>query len=642
MARTLFGIVLLGILLPSDAIRSQDAQRDSTLGAGKGRPEAASLFPKDSLLYFEFVNPRAMTTQLQAMLKGSLIENLPEYLAQWREERSNNWVGSLMENGFFMTFLGPEMLAEIGRLQGIAVAVTRIDEADEPAFVGVIFPGESHLPGFLTRFFLTVDGSARLAGKVGDVPIFGFALMADNLLPVPAVPLPPIPMPRPKPVPQAPFVAKMEGLIVIGSHLADVEDVIKRWQGKAATPSLASWSGWQSSSSLQKKPGFFASLRTDGIAPLVKWITEGDEDATQFQQMLPQFLSPELFPNLQLHLGLLGDAVELRFLAERAPKSPHPLLEVLTSPASPESLKFGLGVGALNGWGFRLKNWGDWFHRCLTWADRVLTPFQMQPSQGIAKIEKKLQISFQRDLLDRIDEICWTWPPQQQLPPGATDIPMCCLILKDEAAAERWESLLPHLIGAFADEPLEPITELVQGTKVRSLASNVLPWNAPLHYGRSNQRLVFGIDRKLVATVLRGQGSVPDSIAKPALDAFQNSPLIGFWHWGGHLSSLLAASKDGAFMLRDADAPAAADAERNQRIEHEKLVAAWTSQIPPLIATLEIAGKDQLPCVVLRQVLPPAVRGKLLDEFFRSLLERSEALEGNVPLPPPPPPPIKN
>jgi hypothetical protein len=60
---------------------------------------------------------------------------------------------------------------------------------------------------------------------------------------------------------------------------------------------------------------------------------------------------------------------------------------------------------------------------------------------------------------------------------------------------------LPKLIGdmAGAKEPLEPVSETIDGVKVFSLPGDGLRWNAPVHYARAGSEVAFGLDRNLVA-----------------------------------------------------------------------------------------------------------------------------------------------
>src|SRR5207237_9860945 len=65
----------------------------------------------------------------------------------------------------------PEIVKEAQRLQGMAAAITGIDEHGQPEFVVVGLPGESNLPRLVFRALLTME-RVKPVDKVEGVTLY--------------------------------------------------------------------------------------------------------------------------------------------------------------------------------------------------------------------------------------------------------------------------------------------------------------------------------------------------------------------------------------------------------------------------------------------------------------------------------------
>lgn len=638
MIRPVIRIVLVAIVWQGVA-SGQSIQRRSDVGRREFPRDPAALLPKETLFYVELARPAEVAPRLHEFIRGTVLENLLEHLARRREQSGPAPLGEDIGVGLIGCLLSPELLDEISRLDGLAVAVTHLDEADDPVIVGVVLAGKSHLPTLLTRFLLTVGFTTQIAGKFGDVVIYG---QTNIEMPAPILPAP-VPVPPPRPIPQPPFIAFTPGLIVIGNRLNAVTDVLKRWQGESKGPSLRDRADWSALASWRQKPGLFASVQNQRLGTWVSQLFAEGLDPAEAERWAKSWLPPDRIRAIRAHVGVEGDAIEFRVGADLVSGQSHPLIDLFTSPASPASLASSWLADAPSGWGFRFKNGRAWWPALLAWLDQVCEPQQIRPSNRIADIEKKVGCSIADDIVTGIDDIGVAWPTQQQLPRDAIDIPIWSLTMRDATSAQRLESLVPVLVGAFTNESLEPISETIEGVKVRSLASQVFPWNAPLHYARQKNRIVFGLDRRIVVGVLKSSIEPPERSANSLPEFLRTPSVVGYWQWGRYLISLSARPQPQEQPPQGAVPPKNEAAGQRQRPLFEKALAERVKQIPPLVIAIESPSDPQRPTIIARQALPKPIRTFLVDRIIDWMLDGWEAMNEppNVPMFVPMPP-IKN
>src|SRR5260370_308616 len=134
--------------------------------------DPAELFPPDALLYVELTKPAAISDQVAALVRGSVLDDLPAQMQKWHGKHgARGFVGDTEMFGMFGSFLGPEMLAEVKRLQGAAVALTGVTKSGNPEVVGFVLSGDSNVPGFIMRVALAT-AAFRAVGQVEGVSIY--------------------------------------------------------------------------------------------------------------------------------------------------------------------------------------------------------------------------------------------------------------------------------------------------------------------------------------------------------------------------------------------------------------------------------------------------------------------------------------
>ncbi|MCX7701471.1 MAG: hypothetical protein N2039_11375, partial [Gemmataceae bacterium] len=537
MFRVLVHTVTLFLLCWPAVVVAQTPGPRSDSSRERTKSKIAALFPAGTLAYAELVRPAEVARVVESILRGSIVDRLPEYLANRRDVRND--AGFLdfaeVEFGVFFGLLGSDLVGEFGRWEGAAVAVTGLDEAKEPIIVGAVLTGDSRLPGLLLRVSLCTDPAVRIASRVGEIPVYGYVNL-DDAAQIPAG----VPVGRPKQIPQPPFIASTPGLIVIGNQRSAVEDVVKRWLGTTTTPSLESYLHTRPVASVRHRPGLFALVQTKAVPDLIGPLMESDDEAAEpSKRALAELLSPDTAPVVAMHLGLSEGSLEFRVSGEREPMLPHPLIELVQSPPSPEALSEASPSNAVGGLTFRLSDGASSCRRITEFVDRVLKNYELSASDWTSEIERRLGQSLAEALFGKIRGITIASPARQELPEGAEDLFMWSLWAKDAVAAEEIESLVPALLSAAVDEALEPVKEVIEGHRILSISSPKFPWNAPLHYGRKGTLVVFGLDRRLVAAVLKGQTLKTDS-PEPTRRAVSERNVIGFLNWGIHVPALFA------------------------------------------------------------------------------------------------------
>ncbi len=180
-------------------------------------------------MYVELTKPADLANELSAFVKGSVVDDMPAFMAKWREKKGDGYFMMSEIVAMFSAFAGPEALDEYKRMQGAAFAITGISSKNEPEYAFVLLAGQSNVPNFIMRVYMTADPSIRAAGKVEGVTLYWEkSRFFQAVGPGGAVP----PVPQPPEKPSGPIFAMPPGVIVVGSSVETVSDVIKRMKGQ--------------------------------------------------------------------------------------------------------------------------------------------------------------------------------------------------------------------------------------------------------------------------------------------------------------------------------------------------------------------------------------------------------------------------
>ena len=190
------------------------------------------LLPAQTLACLEVRQPERLAREVSALLKGSMLEDMAPVLARFRASMGNQRNFWMRESDvLFSLFLSPELISEAGRMQGAAVALTGFARDGTPEVIGVLQTGDSNLVGLYTRAYTMLAGP-QIVAEVEGVPIFREKRQVFR----PRVKGQDGPGVPPEETETGPAIVRLPGLVLIGSSVDVVKDVIRRFKGKNADP----------------------------------------------------------------------------------------------------------------------------------------------------------------------------------------------------------------------------------------------------------------------------------------------------------------------------------------------------------------------------------------------------------------------
>lgn len=633
MIRRILLLVLAAAMLPAAA----EAQPVSV-------KDPAELFPPDSLLYAEVVKPADISRAVGQFVKGSVVEDMTEFMSKWREKKGD---GYFMESEIIATlsaFAGPEALAEYRRIQGAAFAITGLNKKNEPELAFVLLAGDSHIPNFIMRMYLTVDPMIRPAGKVEGVTMYWEKRRVFNRV-GPGGAAPP---PQPPESIRGPIFAAPPGAVIVGSSVETVGDIIKRMKGKEKRLSLLGAAGFQDAAAMRQRPGLFTFVNPGRVMEAFETAFKGNDGdfPPVARRAVAELLNPKGLRYAASSLTLTDGSFDLQVTVQTARDQTSPLLQLVADqqislPALQSVPKDSIGLFT-----FALKDGEKQFQSLLALADKVIGDDGPRPGEQVKAIEQQLKASIGKDILGRIASVTLAMPAKQELPKGVKPAPMLVITGKDAAAAEQLEKLVPSILSLASGEPIEPITENIHGQKVRSVPGKSLPFKAALNYGRGGSSLIFGLDRNLVAASMAGarkDSLAGDARVMSALKPHEHSACVGMFRWGTLLPDWFSElGRERVWVngkIQDPDK----DKEREKAEKLRKSMATLIQELPPLVVSL--SRKNDQFVFQLQQRQQAGASAKLIDGLLEAVMSSASDLFENAAraAPPlPPPPPIKN
>jgi hypothetical protein len=611
--------------------------------------DAAELLPAQTLAYAEFNQPGKLAKEVAQLIKGSPFDNLPLYLAKHRKEKdlTNAWV--LQEVGMFGIFLNPELLNEVGRAQGAAVALTGFTKDNEPEIVGFILAGESNAPTFVMRTMLTMM-DVRVISEFEKVPLYqeygrnyskqfkGGGKGEE----------PPLEY-------YGPVMALLPDAMVMGSTVESVKEVISRYLGKNTTSSLASLTAFkQAAGKLKDRPGIFGFVDCAGLIGQLDGPQREAMGISEYEvEVFKILVNPKAIKTMAASLWLQDGDLGLEIRCTIDPKEKSAILDLLSDKptgleilhsASRDSL-FTIATGFPEG----EQRW----KKILGLADAVAKaghkPEELWPSKAITELEKKHGIQLGKDLFGKIKTIALTMDMRGQAPEKGPRLPLLSVQAEDEAGAKKIEDLVPHVFAFLGyDSEDAPAKTTVDGYTIRTLSD---PQQMDIHYGRQGALIVFGQNRQLVAEALKGwdkkEGIFGD---KKVAEALKRQQGIGVGTWSLGESSVLLLEEMGEFERRGFKRPFPGSGsqpkpDKNPFEKQTKELSKVMEPLPP--STIVLNRQSDSLTLEIRQEKLRSVSGKVIEILFQAGLEAAMIRRGviekelNAPPPPPPPPPPK-
>jgi hypothetical protein len=593
--------------------------------------DVVELLPAETLACLELRQPARLAREVAILVKGSSLEDIPRRLAKKRAENDaeRGYSGPYRQQemlGMLSLFLSPEMLDEAGRTRGGFVALTGFAKDGMPEVVGVL-NSSSNFPVLYMRAFLSF-ARPRLVGEVEGVPLYremSYVFRAKaNAGGAP---------PQPEWRESGPVMAQLPGLILFGSSVDSLKDVVRRAKGKSSAASLTNLRAFKNAAALRDRPGLFAYVDVAALEAKLgelaarsenpKWSTE----IAAFQSLLGERAVHTLTFSLTLQNGTLEG--QTRFTLND--KSDSPLLGLLPDhTASRELLYFAPNDALLaltGGLGDNEKRWKTFVNLLDALYKLEGRPGDNRPSRSIQEMEKKLNLQIDKDVLAELTGVGIVVHKEWRRKSGQATL---LLRAADEKAAVKLEKHgLPRLFSLGGEEVRMPGEEEVRGQQIKTLpgkkGSLSLPF--PVSYGRQGAVLVLGIDRDLVAeSLIAGSkkegllGEMKVSAAVKEID--DKSVAVGVLSSARAAMDLFAVMSRPRFIMKapaPGQAPAAFEPPPEKPWDSSKTGQALLKTAEPLVFTLNRSSDHlilEMKSLALRRMAP-----RLLDAVIESLLQ---------------------
>jgi hypothetical protein len=484
----------------------------------------ADLFPAKVLGYAEVRQPGKLANEIAGLFRDSVLGNVPESLDKVEAKMvKGGKFGDALARGIMLYSLkgvglavSPEVVKEISRLKGAAVAITGVSNPEEPDFLAVVLAGDSAAPPFLMRTLLTL-APTQAVDKVEGVTLYrmiGFARKKR------APGGPPEEVER---RPQGPAFAMIPkpGVLFVGSP-ALVKAAILRAKGKGEGDSLAKSESFQAvSKEAGKEPGLFAYADVPGIMKMVEGLGKQGGIGANELGALTEILNPKAFRSVVLSVTLNKGTLRYREIVELDPKEKSPLLDAMmpSDPLKTDLLYFApkdaMLVAAMSNAGGE-KRWG----KLIEFADKMVQAFgkgaPALPSEQLKQFEQALEVDLGKDVIGKITNFgvamgdLFNAPIRKVVRKGPNfesmtigpEVPVVFLVqvTDEETAGNMTKKLLPRLLGAMAgSKDAKPKVKDVDGQKVHSLKFGR---HESVYYGHQGNVIVIGPYRDPVAKAL--------------------------------------------------------------------------------------------------------------------------------------------
>lgn len=477
--------------------------------------DIADLFPPGTLAFAEVTNPAEFAPELAAVFKGTALEDSIPFVHARKDA-----AGNLLElyGTKYLALLGllaaPEMTDELKKLR-FAVGLTGFTGSGEPEFVVAVLTHDSPAAGLAARAYLTLSPTLRKVGEVSKVAVFQHRspnVNHDNN----GVPV--IDKERkPSDGPHEPTFAYTPGLFVAGSSKAAIGHVVRRFGGEEKGGGLSAAAGFKDAAGAHRKTGVFFYVDFPELTARMDAANRARGDVRGVEQLIPGLAATgldaldwfKLTANAKAVKSVAGNVrfrdggLSLSVAATFDPSQKSPLLDFLSGPGVKVELlhharrpaSFAVGVALPE------KNRSAALLGFLDAIAKANGTIGRLPGEAVREMEQKYKVAITGGLLAKTRAVTVMLPTKQDLPKGASAMPMVVLHTEDAATATAWEEFFPKLFGDLAGAATPPNTsaETIDGVRVFSLPGTGLPWNAPVHYARGGSVVSVGLDRKLVA-----------------------------------------------------------------------------------------------------------------------------------------------
>ncbi|MCS6864345.1 MAG: hypothetical protein RMJ56_04140 [Gemmataceae bacterium] len=493
--------------------------------------DVAAVFPPGTLAYVELHTPAEVAPSIAALLKGTpLADSIALVHAKKNAAKSFRELQAQQELAAWALWLSPEVLAEVGRLKGLAVGLMGFSDQGEPEWAVAVLTGDSTAAGFAARAFLTTSPTIWEVGKVGQVPIFQHKTPATQPDPNTGQPML-APPHKPPEGNYEPTFAYTPGLFVAGSSKKAIAPIIERFTGRS-TETLRDQPFFAAAATDYRQAGIFFFIdspkllaqldeagkkRTEPYASefLAWWRIVANQKAVQWLAGRGQGRDGGLALSVGVALDPAQPSLLRDVLSGSAVKS-----ELLHPAAKPASLAVALT--------FPEKNRAATLLGVLDSFAKAQGVLGKLPSDYIQQAEEKHLLPLRDELLAHIRAVTIIRTPLQERAKDTSRLPLLVLHLTDAKTATQWEAIMPKLISVIAqDDVAQPAAEAIGAVKVFALPATGLPWKSAIYYARRDTVFVLGQDRQQVAAAVVAEAASSVLGDKPAALPAGDMALVG-------------------------------------------------------------------------------------------------------------------
>jgi hypothetical protein len=481
------------------------------LAQAQHHQEPCAYVPANVLAYVELRQPGTFAKEMASLFEGSVLSNVPESFAKLLGHREEPGFGARHEGWATLgLFLAPELIREMERLDGLALALTGFDDKGEPDFVVLVLPGTSNAPGFVMRALMMMEEVGRL-DEVEGVTVYRQVRLRTRRPQRDAQPV----LVREQ---TGPAFAMLPTALLVGSPNA-VKAVIRQIKGKNADGSLASVPTFQKAiQELALKPGIFSYANLPVLLKAVLARPGAEENLRKGGiygddlQALFKLFNPKAMPVVAKSLSLERGTLTQRSVVYLGAKWKCPFVEMLPSKSFQSGILHFIPRGAFFAIGISNDNGENRWTKMLEMADSLAKDGKRDtlPSQHVEQVETALGAKIGKDILGRISQVAFGVLNLPQIAEGKQGSEPSVLVAfqgvlliqaVDEGAAKEFATdLIPKVYSLMTETPgLKPIEHDLYRQTIYTLTTEHRP---AMHYGRHGVTLILGVNQDAVAAAL--------------------------------------------------------------------------------------------------------------------------------------------
>ena len=424
--------------------------------------EIADLFPPSTLAFAELHDTAALSPQLAAVFKGTILEDsIPFIHGRKDSAKTLMELANKREIALLGLLASPELLAEFKKLR-IGAGVTGFTANGEPEAAVVILTRDSPAIGLAARAYLTMSPQLRKVAEVAKVPVFQYR--SPNIT---YDPNGNAQIQHDKPFSDGPHeltFAYTPGLFVVGTSMTAIGHAMKRFRGEEKGGGLGGTAAFKEAAAAHRQTGLFyfvnyqefaakfgSAERQNGrprsaLALNLQALVAGGE--CDLYELFNITSNPKAVKCVAGCVRFRDGGLSATMAATFDPAVKSPLLDFLSGPGVkleflhhaprpatmafavtlPEKHRAAAVIGFLDG---VAKSTGE--------LGRL-------PHDVVKELEGRHKLAVSEGLIAKVNAVTIMMPTRQELPKAGKPGPTLVLHTADDAAATAWEEFFPRLL----------------------------------------------------------------------------------------------------------------------------------------------------------------------------------------------------